>query len=99
MKYVIMAAFALFSVSIASAQATHKSSTKTTKTTKSSTHTKSAKKATVSVDSLNQRKEYNWKNGQEATPTGHEATGVNGGYAALGKDSTKQKPAKAKPHQ
>jgi hypothetical protein len=31
-----------------------------------------------------------WQNGQAATPTGQEATAVNGGYAALG-DSTKRK--------
>ena len=29
------------------------------------------------TDSLDNRKNYEWKNGQKATPTGEEATGVN----------------------
>lgn len=37
------------------------------------------------------RKIYHFKNGQQATPTGHEATAVNGGYSAL----EKNKPAKS----
>jgi hypothetical protein len=34
---------------------------------------------------LNQAKMYMWRDGQAATPTGHEASSVTGGYAALGK--------------
>ena len=30
---------------------------------------------------------YKWKDGQRATPTGHEATGTNGAHATLPKDS------------
>jgi hypothetical protein len=38
-------------------------------------------------DTLNDRKMYNWKDGQRATPTGHEATGTGGSAAPLPKDS------------
>ncbi len=34
-------------------------------------------------NNLNNRRIYHWKDGQRATPTGHEATGVGGGYSAL----------------
>jgi hypothetical protein len=44
----------------------------------------------VNPANLQMGKMYMWQNGQAATPTGQEATAVNGGYAALG-DSTKRK--------
>ena len=49
---------------------------------------KGAKANNVQIDSLNDRKVYHWKDGQKATPTGHEATGLGGGYAALTPDTT-----------
>lgn len=48
---------------------------------------KGSKAQTKKTDSLDQSKMYNWKDGQRATPTGHEATGTGGGYAAIAKDS------------
>lgn len=48
---------------------------------------KSKKGQASQPDSLNQRKMYNWKDGQRATPTGHEATGMGGSAATLPKDS------------
>lgn len=40
---------------------------------------------------LNNRKIYHWKNGQRATPTGHEATGSNtDAYVSQRKDSVAQ---------
>jgi hypothetical protein len=36
---------------------------------------------------LNHRRNYNWKTGQQATPTGQEATGVGGGYSSIKKDT------------
>ena len=33
----------------------------------------------------NNRRIYHWKDGQRATPTGHEATGTGSGYSALKK--------------
>ena len=37
------------------------------------------------LQTLDQRKIYHWKDGTTATPTGHEATPVGGGYASLGR--------------
>lgn len=45
------------------------------------------KGAKKSNKSLNQRKIYKWKDGQKATPTGHEATGTAGGYTSIRKDT------------
>lgn len=36
---------------------------------------------------LNHRRNYNWKSGQQATPTGQEATGIGSGYQAIKKDT------------
>ena len=49
--------------------------------------TKSSKSTTAQNDTLNNRDMYKWKDGQRATPTGHEATGTNGSHATLPKDS------------
>lgn len=37
---------------------------------------------------IDQRTEKYWANGQKATPTGRQATGVTGGYSALRKNKT-----------
>jgi hypothetical protein len=58
--------------------------------------TKKGKVAAVTTDSLNQRKEYQWENGQQATPTGNEATGINSQSAAPKKDTTVKKCASKK---
>ena len=55
--------------------------------TAQSKNSKGTKSKAAASDTLNDRNMYNWKDGQRATPTGHEATGTNGGYAALGRDS------------
>lgn len=41
------------------------------------------------ADSLSDREMYNWKDGQRATPTGHEATGLGESAAPLPKDSAR----------
>lgn len=51
------------------------------------TEKKEVKGTKVDPGNLDQRNIYYWKSGQRATPTGHEATGLGGGYAALQKDS------------
>lgn len=43
----------------------------------------------ASSNSVNERKVYHWKDGQRATPTGHEATGLGDNAAPLPKDSAK----------
>jgi hypothetical protein len=52
--------------------------------------TKKSKKAAKKGAKNNNRKNYNWENGQQATPTGNEATGTNGGYSAIGRDTTRK---------
>jgi len=95
MKRFVMATIILAGISSAASAQTSGSNSSNSTSVSSSTATKSstkggkkagAKKAVT--DSTNNRKMYNYKDGQRATPTGHEATGTNGGYAALGKDST-----------
>ena len=62
-------------------------SSRTTRTT-----TTKGKKATKDQTAdLNNRQIYKGKDGQRATPTGHQATGTNTeSYQSLKKDSTKQ---------
>jgi hypothetical protein len=94
MKQLIIGICMLVFANIASAQTTGSNSGRstansgTTKTTKKSTtikRTKNTKSGTTVP--LNERKEYKGKNGQVATPTGQEATGVNSGYSAIKKDT------------
>ncbi|RYY89945.1 MAG: hypothetical protein EOO15_04525 [Chitinophagaceae bacterium] len=51
---------------------------------------KGRKKTITRTVPLREDKEYKWKDGQSATPTGHEATGINesGAVAAPRKDSS-----------
>ena len=69
------------------------SSTGNTKSTKTTKNKKGTKKQTAAV---NPRREYPSKNGQTATPTGHEATGTGATNtppqknAATRKDTTRQ---------
>jgi hypothetical protein len=99
MKQLIIGACMLCFAHLASAQTTGSNSGKSTanssaKVTKKTT-AKKIKKSTIKKKApLNNRKEYEWKNGQQATPTGHEATGINGGYSAIKKDTINKSPAK-----
>ena len=63
------------------------SSADTQKDSKNTKKGKTAQAAGAQPDSLNDRKMYNWKDGQRATPTGHEATGTGSGFSAINKDS------------
>ena len=88
MKRMILAAvLAIAITSVASAQTTSGSS-QNAGSTKNSTSTSTKKKSSKSKTPLNNRKNYNWKDGQSATPTGHEATPSNGTqYSAIRKDT------------
>jgi hypothetical protein len=57
---------------------------------------KGAKKKT---QNLNQRRNYQWKDGQKATPTGHEATGTGSNYRAIRKDTTATRKDTTKPNE
>lgn len=91
MKRIIFSTAILLCIcSIAEAQTTGSNSSNSTGVSSSTKNGKSSKSNTgkkTAGDTLNNRKIYNWKDGQRATPTGHEATGTNGGYAALNNDS------------
>lgn len=65
------------------------SSTSSSGTMQSSNKGQTSKKNKKSTPS-NNRKDYNWKNGQRATPTGNEATGTNSSYSAIGRDTTRK---------
>lgn len=64
---------------------TNKAKKTTTKKTAKTTKVKGVK---ATSDELNDRRIYKARNGQSATPTGHQATGTGGGYASLKKDTT-----------
>jgi hypothetical protein len=50
-----------------------------------------AKNGKADTVQLNNRENYNWSDGQQATPTGKQATPSNGsGYATLKKDTVRQ---------
>jgi hypothetical protein len=102
MKQLVLASFMVCITAIASAQTTggsgNSSTSSSSSTNRNSSQTKKGKSSKQTVQQ-NNRKEYEGKNGQQATPTGHEATSVNGGYAAIGKDTTSKPPARKKNHQ
>ncbi|MER3463563.1 MAG: hypothetical protein C4329_03215, partial [Chitinophagaceae bacterium] len=81
MKYLLLIIMMLFGFgTIVSAQ-TKKTTHKKAMHKKTIKHTTSKSGTTVLSDSvnhqaLNQRKEYHWKDGQVAAPTGNEATGI-----------------------
>lgn len=54
-------------------------------TSTSGSKNKNSKKSSARLDN---RKIYHFKDGQRSTPTGNEATPVNGGYSALGRDTS-----------
>lgn len=83
-------------VTIAQAQSSNKNSRKNSSTMNNHGAYKSNKgnktKSGSHRDTLNNRVNYQWKNGQEATPTGNEATSTNGDrYAAMKKDTARPK--------
>jgi hypothetical protein len=86
MKRILIATLILTGASLAAGAQTSGSNSSNSPSVSSSTAQPGNGKLTAS-DTLNNRKIYKWKDGQRATPTGHEATGTNGGYAALGSDS------------
>jgi hypothetical protein len=88
MKRILIAIIIMIGVSqAASAQTSGSNSSNSPSVSSSTAQPKNSKGKAAASDTLNDRKMYNWKDGQRATPTGHEATGTNGGYAALGRDS------------
>jgi hypothetical protein len=92
-KLILSAVFALMIAATASAQTSHK---QTSKHSTSPSKKKVAKPA-VKIDSLNQRKNYEWKDGQEATPTGHDARGINETQYSAEKKDTSAKKKRARP--
>lgn len=70
----------------ASAQTTGSNSSVTTPAVSSrgsATVAPNGNSRSLKYSKLNQREIYHWNSGQRATPTGEQATSVNGGYAAL----------------
>ncbi len=98
-RLILSAAMFLFFAGIASAQtSTGGSGSRTTRAVSSTGSQNSstkkgskAKKDTITSGQGNQRREYKGKDGQTATPTGHEATGVGATNAAAGTDTTRKK--------
>src|SRR5947199_8947248 len=97
MKRMLFTALLMTGIMLAAhAQTSGSNSSKNTSATSASGHAKkhnnSKKKSGSATDSLNNRVNYQWKNGQESTPTGHAATSTNGGgYASLKKDTAQPK--------
>jgi hypothetical protein len=90
MKRMILTVLAIGLVAgAASAQSSSGQSSRSTSVSSTGTYKakkgKKAKKAPSEV--LNNRRTYHWKNGQRATPTGHEAAPLNGSYQSLKKDT------------
>ncbi|HEV7331052.1 MAG TPA: hypothetical protein VGN63_08445 [Flavisolibacter sp.] len=98
MKRVILSTVIMVGLAVsASAQTATGNSSKTTRAASSTTKAKATSKAALKPsDTLNNRRIYHFKNGQRATPTGHEATpsSVGGGYAALGRNDKTPAPPK-----
>jgi hypothetical protein len=94
-KLILSALFPLMMAGAASAQTSHR------QTTKHSTSPSKKKNARPSIkgDSLNQRKNYGWKDGQEATPTGHDARGINETQFSPEKKDTSSKKKGGRPRQ
>ena len=85
----------LFICSYCNAQSNHKSTNK--KKSGINATTSKSKSSAASADTLNNRRNYKWKDGQTATPTGEEATGTNTErFVSNKKDSLKLKATKKK---
>ncbi len=93
MKRVIISTFFFFGLTaFASAQTATGNASTTTGAVSSTSANKKSKKSSKPSERLNNRKNYDFKNGQQSTPTGNEATPstVGGGYAALGKNNASE---------
>jgi hypothetical protein len=105
MKRVIIAAGLLLAVGttnqVVAQNKTTGKKTNTVTVKKTSTSSHAAKSTKASPDKIERNsvqpiiihpeKEYMWEDGQLATPSGHDATPVGGGYAALKKDTVVRK--------
>lgn len=90
MKEKILAAVFVFG--IASSASAQQPATKRSVTLDTYPATPIKKEAPIKTVKLDNRKIYNWSDGQSATPTGHEATSSNGSaYAALKEDTDTSK--------
>lgn len=72
---------------LAAAQRSTSTSTPSVSSPGSATTTPNGKSTTIKYKNLDQRDIYHWSTGQRATPTGQQAIAINGGYAALKKDT------------
>jgi hypothetical protein len=89
MKRVIFSTLVFLGIaSFASAQTSSGNSSTTTGAVSSTSHNAKSSKSKKPSEKLNNRRIYQFKNGQRSTPTGNEATGVGGGFAALGKNDS-----------
>jgi hypothetical protein len=85
----------LFICSYCNAQSNHKSVNKNKSVIK--TASSKNKSTATRIDTLSNSRNYKWKDGQTATPTGEEATGTNTERFVSGKkDSLKLKSTKKK---
>ena len=84
-----------FICNYSNAQSDHKKSNKNNR--KISTASTKTKSTGTSIDTLNNRRNYKWKDGQTATPTGEEATGTNSErFVSKKKDTLKLRTGKKK---
>ena len=95
MKRLILSVLLIGVITGAASAQTGSSGQSSRSTSVSSSGTAKAKKGKKLKKSpsevLNNRKNYNWKDGQQATPTGHEAAPTNGGYQSNKKDTATRK--------
>lgn len=80
--------------SAAAAQSTGGSTSGTSAGGSKNSSSTAVKNKSTKKQVLNHRKNYKWKNGQQATPTGNEASPTNGGYVSLKKDTAATVPKK-----
>lgn len=88
MKYLILACATIFLASAANSQTTGSNSANSTTHSSEGARGKKQKSKKQQKVKLDHRKNYKWKTGQQATPTGQEATGVGSGYSATKKDTS-----------
>ena len=81
----MMGCILMATAGFANAQTTGSNSTNGTTHSSEGYNKKSKKQKNAN---LNHRRNYNWKSGQQATPTGQEATGVGSGYQSIKKDTS-----------
>ena len=109
-RMILSATLLLFLAGIAKAQTETGNSSRNTSAVSSSSKTRNGKQTkrrnTVTSNksttmenvevttTADNRREYVYPNGQASTPSGHDATPVNGGYAALGRSDRKSPPPK-----